>query len=139
MESSVKLEGSYCVSFNEHRQQYPAYHRRREQTRFSQGFVRCRVAPTDCQDSIPTNFRSRARKHVSSRRRKEEVGRWKEQMKFARQECTAEFRDSNTSRSVFFIFFLFSFSLLFFSFFLFSFFCFCFLFFRQVLRTKLFR
>lgn len=86
MESSVKLEGSYCVSFNEHRQQYPAYHRRRAQTRFSQGSLRRRVTPTDCQDSIPTNFRSRARKHISSRRRKEEVG--KKQIKF----CQARIR-----------------------------------------------
>lgn len=52
---------------------------RRAQTRFSR--VPFSIAPTDCQDSIPVNFRSRARKHVSSRGWKEADN---EQMRFCK-------------------------------------------------------
>jgi len=45
------------------------YHRRRAQTRFSRDSLLRRAIPTDCQGSIPENFQSRARKHVSSRKR----------------------------------------------------------------------
>lgn len=48
------------------------------------------VAPTDCQGTIPANFRSHARKHVSSRGRKEKTD--KAQMKLRQAEKT---RDSN--------------------------------------------
>lgn len=72
MESSVKLEGPYCVSFDEHCQQYPAYHRRRAQTRFSQGSLHRRCAAPRRQ-TVKTQFLRTfqvARKHVSSRSRK---------------------------------------------------------------------
>lgn len=61
---------------------------RQEQTRFSCGFSP-HVMPTDCQDSIPANFRSCVRKHVSSRGRKERANN--EQMKF----CQARMRREN--------------------------------------------
>lgn len=47
------------------------------------------VAPTDCQDSIPANFRSRARKHVSSHGRREKADNV--QMRF----CQAKMRREN--------------------------------------------
>lgn len=75
------------------------------QTRFSRGSL-LPFAPTDCQDwrlQSLANFRSRARKHVSSRGRKEEpvqaekMNRWN----FVRQACAEKIRNLKT-----FLFFL---------------------------------
>lgn len=60
------------------------------------------VAPTDCQDSIPTNFRSHARKHVSSRDdRKEKADN--EQMRFCQtRKCQVRRQKTCNSNTLLF-------------------------------------